>query len=227
VRRLLVEGGSAVLTSLFAADQVDELLLAVAPFFVGDSSAPRFVGPGAFPHGPERRMRLAGVEPVGDVVVLRYLLGSRADDERWLREAIAHSRLCPPSRTAFSVGAIVVSPDGRELARGFSREGDPLDHAEEAALAKLGGELGGELDGELGGATIYSSLEPCSTRKSRARSCTELIEAAGIRRVVFAWREPSLFVTGEGAERLAAAGIEVLELPDLAPLVREVNAHLF
>ena len=221
VRRLLVEGGSSVLTSLFAAGQVDELRLAVAPFFVGDSAAPRFVGSGAFPHGPERRMRLAGVEPVGDVVVLRYLLGA-LDDERWLREAIAHSRLCPPSRTAFSVGAIVVSPDGRELARGFSREGDSLNHAEAAALAKLS--LSG---GDLAGATIYSSLEPCSTRKSRERSCAELIEAAGLRRVVFAWREPSLFVTGEGAERLTAAGIDVIELPDLAPLVREVNAHLF
>ncbi|MBM7785388.1 dihydrofolate reductase family protein [Tenggerimyces flavus] len=218
VRRLLVEGGSAVLTSLFAADLVDELQLAVAPFFVGDALAPRFVGPGAFPHSARRRMRLAGVEQVGDVVVLRYLLGAM-DDERWLREAIEHSRLCPPSRTAFSVGAIVVSASGEELARGYSREGDPLNHAEEAALAKL--------SGDLSGATIYSSLEPCSTRKSRERSCADHIEAAGLRRVVFAWREPSLFVTGEGAERLTAAGIDVVELPALAPNVREVNAHLF
>ena len=222
VRRLLVEGGSAVLTELFATDRVDELQLAVAPFFVGDGAAPRFVGSAAFPHSARHRMRLADVEQVGDVVVLRYLLGAM-DDERWLREAIEHSRLCPPSQTAFSVGAIVVDASGAELARGYSREGDPLDHAEEAALAKLDGDL----SGDLSGATIYSSLEPCSTRKSRDRSCADHIEAAGLRRVVFAWREPSLFVTGEGAERLTSAGIDVIELLALAPVVREVNAHLF
>jgi pyrimidine deaminase RibD-like protein len=43
-------------------------------------------------------------------------------DHEWLREAVALSRRCQPSRTAFSVGAIVVAVDGVEVARGFSRE---------------------------------------------------------------------------------------------------------
>jgi len=70
-------------------------------------------------------------------------------------------------------------------------------------------------------------LEPCSVRASRPRSCTEWILRAGIPRVVFAWREPSLFVDCEGAELLRAAGVEVVEVPALAELVRAVNAHLF
>jgi diaminohydroxyphosphoribosylaminopyrimidine deaminase/5-amino-6-(5-phosphoribosylamino)uracil reductase len=43
---------------------------------------------------------------------------------------------------------------------------------------------------------------------------------------VFAWREPTLFVQGTGAERLRAHGIEIVELPELAGAAREPNAHL-
>ena len=50
---------------------------------------------------------------------------------------------------------------------------------------------------------------------------------SGIARVVFAWREPTLFVEGRGAELLAAAGVEVVEVPQLAESAREANQHLF
>ncbi|WP_252436050.1 RibD family protein [Pseudonocardia humida] len=75
VRTLLVEGGTAMHTLFLTADLVDELQLAVAPIFVGNAGAPRFVGAGVFPHGPEHRMRLAEVRRVDDVVLARYLLG--------------------------------------------------------------------------------------------------------------------------------------------------------
>jgi hypothetical protein len=35
-----------------------------------------------------------------------------------------------------------------------------------------------------------------------------------------------VFVDGQGAEQLRAAGREVVELPELAPLVRRANTHL-
>ena len=60
-----------------AAGLADEIQLAVAPFFIGDPGAPRFVNPAAFPDGPGRRMTLAGVQAVGDIAVLRYLPGKR------------------------------------------------------------------------------------------------------------------------------------------------------
>jgi riboflavin biosynthesis pyrimidine reductase len=59
-----------------AAGLADEIQLAVAPFFIGDPGAPRFVNPAAFPDGPGRRMTLAGVQAVGDIAVLRYLPGT-------------------------------------------------------------------------------------------------------------------------------------------------------
>ena len=75
VRRLLVEGGTAMHTLFLTAGLVDELQLAVAPLFVGDPAAPRFVAAGAFPHHAGHRMQLAEARPVGDMVLLRYLLG--------------------------------------------------------------------------------------------------------------------------------------------------------
>ncbi|MGH2688602.1 MAG: deaminase [Actinomycetota bacterium] len=143
-----------------------------------------------------------------------------ATDRHWLTLAVDLSRLCPLSATAFSVGALVVA-DGQEIARGYSRETDAHVHAEESALAKL--EAG---DRRLQRATMYTSLEPCTTRRSRPDTCTQLILRAGIPRVVFAWREPEVFVDCHGAEDLRASGVEVVEMPDLADSVRAVNAHL-
>jgi diaminohydroxyphosphoribosylaminopyrimidine deaminase/5-amino-6-(5-phosphoribosylamino)uracil reductase len=142
-------------------------------------------------------------------------------DRRYLQQAIELAEDCPPSRTAFSVGAVIIDANSTVLATGYSREKDPRDHAEEAALAKLTPD-----DRRLPGATLYSSFEPCSTRASRPRSCTELVLATPICRIVFAWREPDLFVDCQGAELLRAAGREVVEVPDLAHLVRRTNDHL-
>lgn len=142
-------------------------------------------------------------------------------DRRWLARAVELSRLCPPSKTAFSVGAVLVDASGVEIAAGWSRERDPTEHAEEAALRKLD-----PRDPRLPGSTLYSSLEPCSVRRSRPRSCAQLIVDAGIGRVVYALREPVLFVDGEGDELLRSASVHVVEIADLADEVRSVNAHL-
>ncbi|MEU3009171.1 RibD family protein [Nocardia asteroides] len=82
IHRLMVEGGMGIHTGFLAADLVDEIRLAIAPILVGDPGAPRFVGPARFPGGAQRRMRLAGVEQLGDVAVLKYLVGAGADPVR-------------------------------------------------------------------------------------------------------------------------------------------------
>jgi 5-amino-6-(5-phosphoribosylamino)uracil reductase len=74
VERLMVEGGTAVHTMFLTGGLADELHLVVAPFFVGAADAPRFVGPGRFRHDTTHRMRLAEARPIGDVVLLRYVL---------------------------------------------------------------------------------------------------------------------------------------------------------
>jgi 5-amino-6-(5-phosphoribosylamino)uracil reductase len=77
VGRLMVEGGGTMHTQFLTADLADELHLVVAPFFVGDSRACRFVGDGRFPWHPGRRATLAEVRQIGDVVLLRYALSER------------------------------------------------------------------------------------------------------------------------------------------------------
>jgi 5-amino-6-(5-phosphoribosylamino)uracil reductase len=77
VRRLMVEGGGAVHTQFLAEDLVDELQLVVAPFFVGEPGARRFVGEGRFPWHPGRRAVLASTEQLDDVVLLTYALSDR------------------------------------------------------------------------------------------------------------------------------------------------------
>ena len=175
----------------------------------------------ASPSSPNNPMTLAEVRRVDEMVLLRYLLGPGGPDHRFLRWAVELSRLCPPSGTAFSVGAVIVGEGGEVLATGFSREQEDHDHAEEVALRKLG-----PSDPRLRHATIYSSLVPCGARASRPVTCVQHIVAAGIPRVVFAWREPPLFTDGDGAEQLQAAGVATIELPELADRARTVNAHL-
>jgi pyrimidine deaminase RibD-like protein len=133
-------------------------------------------------------------------------------DDGWLLQAVELAKRCPPSDSAYSVGAIVVDRHGRELARGFSRESDLTVHAEEAALAKVAAG-----DPRLAGATLYSTLEPCAERRSRPLTCAQLILDRGIGRVVMAWPEPTLLVGDpRGREVLAAAGVEVIERPGIA-----------
>jgi 5-amino-6-(5-phosphoribosylamino)uracil reductase len=77
VRRLMVEGGGTIHTQFLTDGLADELHLVVAPFFVGDSRARRFVDDGRFPWHPDRPARLADVQRIGEVVLLRYALSPR------------------------------------------------------------------------------------------------------------------------------------------------------
>lgn len=78
VKRLMIEGGGTIHTQFLAAGLADEIHLVVAPFLVGDSTAPRFVSDATFPQNPASRMHLAEVKQIGDVVLLRYLPGRSA-----------------------------------------------------------------------------------------------------------------------------------------------------
>ena len=51
---LLVEAGAVLARDLLAQDLVDEIRLAIAPFFVGDENAPRFALPAHYPHGKRK-----------------------------------------------------------------------------------------------------------------------------------------------------------------------------
>lgn len=145
------------------------------------------------------------------------------DDRGWMTRAIELARRCRPIEGAFSVGAVIVDAGGREISFGYSREGDPKVHAEEAALNKLD-----HADPRLETATLYSTLEPCTQRATKTRKpCADRVLDAGVPRVVIAWREPATFVRDcVGVEKLTRAAVEVVELPDLADAAMAMNRHL-
>ena len=112
------------------------------------------------------------------------------------------------------VGAVVVCVDGQMYDGATQPPGGP--HAEIVAMnaARAGGS-------NLVGATLYSTLEPCS-HTGRTGPCTEAIISAGIARVVAAISDPDTKVAGSGFDALRAAGIDVVT--DV--LAEEVTAQL-
>jgi len=102
------------------------------------------------------------------------------------------------------VGAVLVR-QGAVIGRGWHRQAGQA-HAEIEALrdAQRGDHFGG---GAIG-ATLYVTLEPCSTH-GRTPPCTEAIIAAGIRRVVAAASDPNPAHDGRGFAILKRAGLEV------------------
>ena len=166
--RLLVEGGPRTLGLFFAEGLVDTLRMAVNPAVrVGD------------PH-----RRLEGME------VTTYTLhpDRTEEDLHYLRQAIALSRRCTPCATSYRVGAVIVTRSGDRFT-GYTHETSPTHHAEQEAILKATA-----AGADLHGASIYSSMEPCSTRSSEPESCSELILRHGFSRTVFALYEPSCFV---------------------------------
>lgn len=98
------------------------------------------------------------------------------------------------------VGALIVE-DGVVVAEGFhARAGEP--HAEVHALRALGRK-------PAPGATLYVTLEPCSTH-GRTPPCCEAIADAGLTRVVIGATDPNPAHAGRGFELLRAGGIEVI-----------------
>jgi pyrimidine deaminase RibD-like protein len=125
---------------------------------------------------------------------------SRAEHESWMRETLAEaSRGWGDTHPNPMVGAMIVE-DGRVVAVGHhARAGGP--HAEVAALNALG-------RSPWEGATLYVTLEPCSTQ-GRTAPCSEAIIASGIRHVVAGATHPKPQHAGRGYNVLREIGIDV------------------
>jgi diaminohydroxyphosphoribosylaminopyrimidine deaminase/5-amino-6-(5-phosphoribosylamino)uracil reductase len=121
-------------------------------------------------------------------------------DRAHMRRAIALGRLAqgrtwpnPP------VGCVLVRDETVIAEAATAKGGRP--HAEEQALAVAGA--------GAAGATAYVTLEPCAARSSGRPSCTDLLVASRVARVVAAARDASPHAGGRGLERLRDAGVRV------------------
>lgn len=132
-------------------------------------------------------------------------------DLAWLRQAIALARRAEGlTRPNPPVGAIVVR-NGRAVGQGWHRKaGGP--HAEVYALRQAGA--------QARRATLYVTLEPCSTF-GRTPPCTDAILRAGVSRVVVGTADPNPRHAGRGLRILRRAGIrvEVAGLPEARDLI--------
>lgn len=122
------------------------------------------------------------------------------DDHRWMGAALAlgergRGRTAPNP----NVGCVIVS-EGRVVGRGWTQPG-ARPHAEAMALAEAGE--------QARGATVYVTLEPCAHVSPRGPACSDLLQLAGVARVVVAMEDPDVRTNGAGIARLRDAGITV------------------
>ncbi|MBT9507122.1 bifunctional diaminohydroxyphosphoribosylaminopyrimidine deaminase/5-amino-6-(5-phosphoribosylamino)uracil reductase RibD [Rhodoferax sp.] len=132
--------------------------------------------------------------------------------------AAAHSsiRVANPNPR---VGCVIADVNGVLLGQGFTQKtGGP--HAEIMALRNAA-----DLNHSVVGATAYVTLEPCS-HHGRTGPCCDALTAAGIKKVVASIADPNPLVSGQGFDRLRAAGIEVVVGPGAAES-RELNIGFF
>ncbi len=137
-----------------------------------------------------------------------------------MREALALAqRAIGLSEPNPRVGCVLTAADGRVIGRGHTQQaGGP--HAEVMALrdAQSRGE-------SARGATAWVTLEPCA-HHGRTPPCCDALIGAGVARVAMAIQDPFPLVSGQGAARLRAAGIDVVE-GELADAARELNIGFF
>ena len=124
----------------------------------------------------------------------------QTNDEKWMQRALELARRGEGlTRPNPPVGAVLVKR-GKMIGEGFHRiAGGP--HAEVVALLAIGK--------AARGATLYVTLEPCSTW-GRTPPCTDAILAAGIARVVVGATDPNPKHAGHGLNLLRRKGVDVI-----------------
>jgi pyrimidine deaminase RibD-like protein len=141
------------------------------------------------------------------------------DDRKFVRMAIDEARKSvseKDDRVHPKVGAVVVK-DGRVLSTAHRGE-QPGNHAEFVALDKK------LTDEAVAGATVYTTLEPCTTRNEPKIPCAERLIDRKVARVVIGMLDPDDRISGKGVRKLRQAGIETVLFPhDLAMEVEELN----
>lgn len=125
-------------------------------------------------------------------------------DIQWMRRAL---ELAAKGRGHTSpnpmVGAVLVDANGQLLGEGWHHRAGEA-HAEVNAIADAVAR-----GNSIQGATLYVTLEPCSTT-GRTGPCVEAILKAGIARVICAATDPNPAHQGRGLELLRQAGAEVV-----------------
>jgi pyrimidine deaminase RibD-like protein len=140
-------------------------------------------------------------------------------DRKFMERAVEEARKSrtEDSRVHPKVGVVIVK-DGKELAVAYRGELSQGDHAEFTAMEKK------LADVEIAGATVYTTLEPCTSRNHPKVPCAVRLNERKVKRVVIGMHDPNPKITGKGFQKLREANITVdVFPPDLMSKIEEMN----
>src|SRR5262245_56412235 len=129
-------------------------------------------------------------------------------DREFMMRAIAEANKCvsEQGKTSPQVGVVIVK-DGVLLAEAHRGQVEPGDHAEFTALERL---LGSK---SVAGATVYTTLEPCTTRNHPKVPCAHRLIERKVAKVFIGMLDPNPSIQGKGIAKLRDANIETILFP--------------